>query len=72
MTSYDEQAEIKRLKRLVAATIEHAVRYKELFHSTQEELGKAQDEIVRRGHIMKQQRRVIAELESDLGIDQDL
>jgi hypothetical protein len=66
------EALVVRLRDTLNKTVEHAVQYKALFHSMQEELGKAQGEIVRRGHLIKQQRRVIAELESELGYDQDL
>lgn len=54
------------------AAIENALRYKELFHSMQDKLNEAQDEIVRRGYTIREQRRIIGRLEQQLGIDDDL
>jgi hypothetical protein len=61
------------------AAVEHAQRYKELFHSMQDNLALSQDEVVRRGAVIAKQKatiarqgRIIADLEKRLGVDQDL
>jgi hypothetical protein len=59
-------------KRAFDAAVEHAVQYKALFHSMQEKLLEAQDEVARRGRIIERQRGVITDLETRLGVDQDL
>jgi hypothetical protein len=59
-------------KRVLDATVEHAQRYKELFHSMQDKVLDGQDELVRRGQVIARQRAVIDDLEKRLGIDQEL
>lgn len=59
-------------KRAFDAAVEHAVQYKALFHSMQDKLLEQQDEFVRRGQVIERQRRIIADLEKRLGVDQDL
>jgi hypothetical protein len=69
MTNSEEAA---RALRTFEALAEHAQYYKGMFHDSQEKLIAALDKCAERGRVIDQQRRVIAKLESDLGVDQDL
>jgi len=70
MTNFDD--ELASVKRALDVMTEHAQHYKALFHSMQEGLIVALDTNATRARVIAQQRRVIAKLESELGIDQEL
>lgn len=59
-------------QRALDAAVEHALHYKALFHAMQDKLLEAQDEVARRGRVIERQRSVITDLETRLGVDQDL
>jgi hypothetical protein len=63
---------IERALRTFEAAVEHAVRYKELFHSMQDKYLAAEDRCVAKQRIIERQRQIIAKLESQLGVDQEL
>lgn len=50
----------------------HALAYKNMFHDMQDNWHEAQAEICRRGDTIKRQREIIANLERQLGIDDEL
>lgn len=72
MTSAEYEAATEELRRIIRKLGDHAVAYKELFHSMQDEACAAMDEVTRRGEVIKEQRRIIGALEGLLGIDREL
>jgi hypothetical protein len=63
---------VERALRTFEAAVEHAVRYKELFHSMQDKYLDEADRCVAKQRIIDRQRQIIASLEAKLGIDQEL
>lgn len=66
------QADVDRALRTFEAVTEHAIRYKELFHSMQDKYLESQDELAATRRTMRRQREIIARLEQQLGVDQEL
>jgi len=60
-----EESEVERLRRHERIAWEHAEAFKALMHGMQDELDEARTTV-------KRQRAIIAKLEGQLGIDQEL
>lgn len=54
------------------AAMRHALSYKNMFHDMQDAWHDAQAELCKRGDTIKRQREIIARLEKQLGIDEEL
>ena len=65
MTTTSEESEVERLRRHEQIAWDHAVAFKALMHGMQ-------DEIDEKDRTIKRQRAIIAKLEDQLGIDQEL
>lgn len=71
-SKWEELTRAESAQRTIDTVTEHAIRYKELFHSMQDKYSESQDEVVARGRTIRHQRQIIADLERKLGIDQEL
>lgn len=61
-----------RCKRVLAAVEEHAVSYRMLFFDQRDKNDVLYEELAASRRIRERQRQIIAKLEAQLGIDQDL
>lgn len=71
MTNSD-QDELNRLRRERSITLDHLVAYKGLYHDAQDKMIAAMDRAAAYHRTIRQQREVIARLEAQLGVDQEL
>lgn len=67
-----EQEELERLRRERSSVLDHLVAYKGLYHDAQDKMFDAMDRAAKYHRTIRQQREIIANLEAQLGIDQDL
>jgi hypothetical protein len=67
-----EAEAVARALHSIETALDHAVAYKQLFHSMQDEMHQWQDKCIAQKAIMKKQRQIIRNLEDRLGVDQDL
>jgi hypothetical protein len=71
--AFQNLCEVCRANRVpMEAAMRHALAYKNMFHDMQDNWHEAQAEICRRGETIKRQREIIANLERQLGIDDEL
>lgn len=66
------QQELERLRRHEKIAWDHVAAFKALFNDSQEARQKAEDELTAARKTIKRMRAVIAGLEAELGLDQDL
>lgn len=71
MTNSDS-ALLDDLRKRLETVLEHAVAFKALFHDTQDAALEWQDKYIARGRVISKQRKIIAKLEAQLDIDQEL
>lgn len=64
--------ELERLRRHERIAWEHVAAFKALFDDSQKARQNAEDELEASRNIRKRQRAIIAKLEEQLGLDQDL
>lgn len=67
-----EETEVEKLKRLLDVATAHAVACKALFHSMQDQAWKWEKRAYAAERLTRRQGRIIADLETKLGIDRDL